>query len=526
MDINIPPALFSVFAGLLVVVLLQKLASNMDDVSSLQGPKSQSWVFGNMVDLVLGLPAGKITLAWFAEYGDVVRFWSCFGEEQLFVRDPVAIKHILSDPEVFAKSPEHQFINLVAFGPGSIFYVEGDAHRRIRAVTNPMFSASSVRTLIPILEKNAQNLSEDWTPLSGSVIDVCRPIHATTLRAITEAVMGYDTASDDEYTSAYEDLVLTMAQRSKTGILFAGILSKLPGFVIRWLKDHPPEAMQKALSHRVITRAISKRLLQKRRELSQSSGEPDADLFNILINTNDKSPYKMNEDDLHDQFGAITVAGEDTTANTLLWLLYSLAQYPDWQAKIRIEIMEASNKDSGKNLDYDRLPVLNAVVKETMRFYTTVPFTGRIACMDTVVPLSTPVVTSSGKTITEIRVKKGRMSVISITGYNSVSNRLPSLWGDDADEFKPSRWLDGRDLATEGSIGPYANLLSFLGGPRACLGWRYAILETQVIASELVKKFSFSLAENVTIQPAAAISLVPMDGEGKMRLPLRIERLQ
>lgn len=53
-----------------------------------------------------------------------------------------------------------------------------------------------------------------------------------------------------------------------------------------------------------------------------------------------------------------------------------------------------------------------------MRFYATVPFTDRIACMDTVVPLSTPVVTSSGKSIKEIRVKKGRMATISITGYN------------------------------------------------------------------------------------------------------------
>lgn len=47
-----------------------------------------------------------------------------------------------------------------------------------------------------------------------------------------------------------------------------------------------------------------------------------------------------------------------------------------------------------------------------------------------------------------------------------------------------------------------------------------------MIASELVKKFSFSLAENVTIQPGAAITLVPLDGDEKMYLPLRIERLQ
>jgi hypothetical protein len=126
-----------------------------------------------------------------------------------------------------------------------------------------------------------------------------------------------------------------MAQRSKAGILTTGILANLPGFVMRWLKDHPPEAMQKALSHRIMARSISKRLLQKRRELSGTAGEPDADLFNILgvlfstsrsihrsyvfstlsVNTNDKSASKISEDDLHDQFGAITVAGEETTVS-------------------------------------------------------------------------------------------------------------------------------------------------------------------------------------------------------------------
>jgi cytochrome P450 len=119
------------------------------------------------------------------------------------------------------------------------------------------------------------------------------------------------------------------------------------------------------------------------------------------------------------------------------------------------------------------------LLQETLRFYATVPYIGRIACMDTVVPLSTQVVTSSGKSIKEIRVKKGRMAIISMTGYNrsvirfssdiqpwglalyyilTVLSRLPSLWGDDADGFNPSRWLDGRDLATGGSIGPYANV--------------------------------------------------------------------
>lgn len=91
----------------------------------------------------------------------------------------------------------------------------------------------------------------------------------------------------------------------------------------------------------------------------------------------------MSNDELKDQFGGIMTAGEDTTvratqlfgsmslanyiymrqANSMVWILYVLAQHPEWQAKLRQEIKDADQGVNGTQIDYDRLPFLNAVIK-------------------------------------------------------------------------------------------------------------------------------------------------------------------
>ncbi|KAF9470834.1 cytochrome P450 [Pholiota conissans] len=171
------------------------------------------------------------------------------------------------------------------------------------------------------------------------------------------------------------------------------------------------------------------------------------------VRNNEKAKTKMSEDEINSQFGMMIVAGEDTTANSLVWVLYVLSRNKKWQDTLRQEIDNAYAENNGK-LDYDRLPFLNAIIKEVLRFYPTGPFTERIAAADAILPLSIPIVTLSGKTLTEVKMKRGRTVVISMTGYN----RLSSVWGDDADEFNPYRWLDGRDVMTGTTIGPYANL--------------------------------------------------------------------
>ncbi|KJA23711.1 hypothetical protein HYPSUDRAFT_163027 [Hypholoma sublateritium FD-334 SS-4] len=492
-----------------------------DDVPSLQGPKSSSWIYGNMIEFILGVPCGEAELGWFAKYGDVVKIHGCFGQERLIIADPGAIRHIFQDPEVFVKSRKFQLITLIGFGQGSLLSANGDSHRRIRSVMNTMFSAPRVRALKPTLERIAKDFSDELASMSGSIVDAHHLLHKTSLRAVTEAVIGYDAVADKKYTATYQDLLGSASHRSRRGVVADTIISWIPDSWIWILMEYPPPELRKLMDHRKMTYSISEKLITSRLE-SLKSGEPaENDLYSVLVRTNAKATYKMTDTELKEQFGGITTAGEDTTGNSMVWILYVLSQHPEWQARLREEIREADHAASDAGVDYDRLPFLNAIIKEVLRFHPAGSFTEREAACDTVIPLATPLVTSTGTRVSEIKMRKGTKMGISMFGYN----RLRSIWGDDAEELNPFRWLDGREIASGGTIGPYANLLNFIGGPRTCLGWRFSILEIQVIVSELMRNFVLSFPEGVSIRPVSAITVVPMDDEGRTWLPLHVERL-
>ncbi|KAF8160387.1 cytochrome P450 [Mycena galopus ATCC 62051] len=166
------------------------------------------------------------------------------------------------------------------------------------------------------------------------------------------------------------------------------------------------------------------------------------------------------------------------------------------------------------------MPLLNALIKEILRLYPAVPLSDRVATEDMIIPLKEAIVTSTRDHISQIQVKKGQAVTLAIASYQ----RLSARWGNDADEFNPYRWLEGRTYQTD-AVSPYANLLAFNGGPRIGLGWKFALLEMQVIICELVGKFSFVEPENEVIRPKFLTNLLPIASSGDKALPLRITRV-
>ena len=72
------------------------------------------------------------------------------------------------------------------------------------------------------------------------------------------------------------------------------------------------------------------------------------------------------------------------------------------------------------------------------------------------------------------RIKKGQRFQIPILAVN----RSKAIWGEDAHEFKPNRWLQSTTPETASSIpGVWGHMMTFLGGPRACIGYRFSLVE-------------------------------------------------
>jgi len=112
----------------------------------------------------------------------------------------------------------------------------------------------------------------------------------------------------------------------------------------------------------------------------------------------------------------------------------------------------------------------------------------REATQDDVIPLGSPIVAKSDEQVSSIHVRKGTPVDVAIGVYN----RLPDIWGADANEFNPERFLN-LDKSKRSNIGVFANLLTFSGGTRGCIGWRFAVLQMQIIIVALVENFQISL---------------------------------
>lgn len=241
----------------------------------------------------------------------------------------------------------------------------------------------------------------------------------------------------------------------------------------------------------------------KRREMDDGVGE-HFDILSQLIKTGE-----FTDDDLANQLLTYLVAGHDTAAATLTWVCFLLAKHPAWQEKLRLELLHAGSPiteppDCGQPLcdpasigaRLERLPVLNGVLNESLRHYPTVPVTTRVAARTTAL---------GGWT-----VPQGTEVLISPWLFNY----SPELWGAEANAFDPGRWIaaDGRPNNSGGATSNYA-LMTFLHGPRNCIGQDFAKAELRCLLAAVASRFEWTLGmDERKVVPAGAITIRPKDG--------------
>ncbi|KAJ7304883.1 cytochrome P450 [Mycena albidolilacea] len=398
---------------------------------------------------MLSSPYGAHEFRWLDVYGSVYTLKGCFGQDRLMVADPLTLQYILNSPK-FGRAPILDNTANLLFGERSVITASGSEHRRLRSALNMGFTAAAVRGYEPVFKKVAEMIVGQ---LEGSptATDVCSVLSPATLDAISQAILGHPTQDlGEDFVANNIEIVKLTASQSETHILADAIGSYLPAWVWRVAIYLPTTGAAAARKERFLAKQVGGRIVQEKIDAAKQGLEMNNDLFSLLLHPNPSDNTKT------------------LSANALAFGLLELARHPDFQDKLRAEIYSNLGANA-TNMAYENMPLLNAFLKETIRLYPAVPQPERLALEDTVIPLGESITTSKGERISHIPVRKGQVVTLAIAAYQ----RLASRWGMSPHEFNPSRWLDGK--TNQGDVvGPYANLLSFLGGPKTCLGWRFA----------------------------------------------------
>ncbi|KAG2036047.1 cytochrome P450 [Suillus americanus] len=535
---------------LVVWKLVQRHASRKVNALDVAGPEKEHWWKGNMESMFVDGFQRCLDIA--ADYGGAVKIHALFGEEWLYVSDPRALHHILvKEQHTFEENDSFLFCNKLIFGDGLISTL-GEQHRKQRKMLNPVFSTSNMRELLPVIQTISHQLKSilvsnlsagsehDHARYRESVeLDMLPWLSRSSLDCICEGVLGYhsaalDARNEDEYTDALRmlspSITKTMIFRPFVPVVMRNCSLYWGKKIVDWLTISwlPTQTMKNFRELRRIVEIMdsaSRAILQDKKAALQlpspllqthdTSGETRGkDVMSIMLRANASSSEadRLSDTELLGQMNVMIFAGLETTTVAVARALYMLAKHPHIQEQLRAEICgamaayqvfdvnhsHAKDESGSARLSYDvlmNLPLLNAVVRETLRLYPSLPVLTRRTTEAASVPLQFPVRSASGEEIDAVHVPKNQRLVISIIA----ANHNQAVWGEDASEWKPDRWLKSSQGATPGDkdavkySGVYSSMMTFLAGNRSCIGFKFAEMEIKDVLATLLPAIHFAL---------------------------------
>lgn len=292
-----------------------------------------------------------------------------------------------------------------------------------------------------------------------------------------------------------------------TGLRFQNPLWKL-NYYLFGHKFRKAVSIVKSFGNEIVRLAVCRRETHESSGLSSPKAEAEegegGDLVDMLL---DAVPEHHVVADSAINFLS---AGRDTTANSMTWVLHLLLQQPELIDFILDEIPAGGEVHNYKSLNTTLTPKSHAVFLETLRLYPPVPF----ELKQTLNPAG--MMLPDGTYLPH-------QSVVVWCPY--AYGRSKKIWGEDAYEFKPERWLEEETetgtwkLKTKSS----AEYPVFNGGARSCLGKRMAEVMGVWVLAETLKRWEFEEVEKVGRRRSRNSLTLPMDGGLKVRVKKKRE---
>jgi cytochrome P450 len=403
------------------------------------------------------------------------------GGRALVVSDPAGVKRILLDNVAnYPKTPDDKPFLSAAFGDG-LLTLDGEKWRAHRRLMSPPFDHRSIVSYAPGMVEATAGFLEEWDRKGpGAEIDIADAMTALTLKIISRAMFSADSEQ-------IGDLLGSTFQRGLAAMNF-GLLDILP--VIGPIRMRGQIAnIRKIFSG---LDAVMYKLIQERVKAGDDGAN---DLLGRLVAARDADTgLALTDQEVRDEMVIIFFAGHETTAVTMTFAFYLLAQRRAEEAKLHDELDRVLGGRTPVYQDLENLPFTRMVIEETMRLYPAAPgLSGRQAAADDV--------------LCGHKVRKGTQVFVApwIIHHHS------KLW-DRPDVFDPERF------SVERSKGrPRFAHIPFGGGPRVCIGASLAMTEACLILATVAQRYRLSLVPGQDIALRSRITLRP---RGAIRMTL------
>jgi cytochrome P450 len=356
--------------------------------------------------------------------------------------------------------PESRSFKLLTSG---LFNLNDEKHRKMRRLLQPAFSPARLASYHDIMVASTERGVDTWR--AGETRELTRELTRFTLEVSNMTLFGLESTPSSIRLNAQIQLILDL------------LVSPLA-----FLPINVPGSPRRRLNE------ASERVEQSLRELigqKRAAGIGGNDILSTLMTTPDEDGKLLSDDKLIGQVFIMFFAGHDTTKVAVAWTLFLLVQHPKILADVLDELRGVLKGSAPRHDQMPQLPLLDRVVKETMRLLPPAPFAGRITVQPTTLggvdlPVGTEVIMSS-----------------------YCLHREPDLYPE-PQKFRPERWEKMTPSPFE-----YA---PFGAGPRTCLGASFAMLEVKVVLAILLQRFGFELAKSARIDRWTTVVMSPRHG--------------
>ena len=395
---------------------------------------------------------------WLTEtYGDIVQYRSTV-EPAYLINHPDYVQHVLqTNGQHYNKDTYLNKYMLESLTGQGLLTSENPLWREQRRLIQPAFHRRSLPAFAQLMIDATHRTVERLAAVPpGQPVDMAREMMRLTLDIVTQALFGYDISDRADDIGEAMDTMVTIGKPRHRKVR---------------------EAME-------LLDAIVFAIIDERRAHPERQRD---DLLTMLLNARYEDGSAMPDRQVRDEVLTLLVAGHETTANTLSWTWYLLAQSPQVVARLEAEV-DTLGGAAPAMADFPRLVYTDRVVQEAMRLYPSAWSISRRALADDV--------------IGGYDIPAG--AIVAMSPYTI--HRRPDFWPD-PERFDPDRFAPELVAAR-----PRFAYFPFGGGARQCIGNYFALMESLIIIPTITQHFRFSPCWSEPIEGHALVTLRPRGG--------------